>query len=115
MQPNHAARWATVQVGRLDRTVNGVAGERGCDWHTVNDAVAAYGEASLDADASGSARSTRSVGGDPEGAIVHRSVQYPMPRSTGRSLRCRIRRAGASSRASLTVPRRSETWPGRLA
>jgi hypothetical protein len=40
---------ATVQVGRLDRTVNEVAGKRGCDWHTVNDAVVAYGEASLDA------------------------------------------------------------------
>ena len=47
---DRAARWATVQVGKLGRTVNEVAGELGCDWHTVNDAVVAYGEALLDAD-----------------------------------------------------------------
>lgn len=47
---DRAARWVTVQVGRLGRTVNEVAGELGCDWHTVNDAVVAYGEALLDAD-----------------------------------------------------------------
>jgi transposase len=45
-----AARWATVQVGRHARSVNEVAGELGCDWHTVNDTVVAYGEALLDAD-----------------------------------------------------------------
>jgi transposase len=33
------------------RTVTEVADELGCDWHTVNDAVVAYGEALLDADA----------------------------------------------------------------
>ena len=33
---DRAARWVTVQLG--------------CDWHTVNDAVVAYGEALLDAD-----------------------------------------------------------------
>jgi transposase len=33
-----AAKWATVQVG-IGRTVKEVAGELGCDWHTVNDAV----------------------------------------------------------------------------
>jgi len=47
---DRAARWATVQVGRLGRSVNEVAVELGCDWHTVNDAVVAYGEALLDAD-----------------------------------------------------------------
>lgn len=47
---DRAARWVTVQVGRLGRSVNEVAGELGCDWHTVNDAVVAYGEALLEAD-----------------------------------------------------------------
>ena len=40
-----------MQVGRNARSVNEVAGELGCDWHTVNDTVLAYGEALLDADA----------------------------------------------------------------
>jgi transposase len=40
---DRAARWATLQVGRHGRTVNEVARELGCDWHTVNDAVIAYG------------------------------------------------------------------------
>lgn len=44
-----AARWATEQVGR-GRTVSEVAAELGCAWHTVNDAVTAYGSALLDAD-----------------------------------------------------------------
>jgi transposase len=48
---DRAARWATRQVGRRGRTVTEVAEELGCDWHTVNDAVVAYGEALLDADA----------------------------------------------------------------
>jgi hypothetical protein len=39
-----------VQVGRLGRTVAEVAGELGCDWHTVNDTVMAYGKALLDGD-----------------------------------------------------------------
>ena len=39
-----AGRWATVQVGRHARSVNEVASELGCDWHTVMDAVAAYGD-----------------------------------------------------------------------
>jgi transposase len=47
---DRAGRWATVQVGRLGRSVNEVAGELGCDWHTINDAVVAYGEALLAAD-----------------------------------------------------------------
>ncbi len=44
-----AAKWATVQVGG-GRTVKEVADELDCDWHTVNDAVATYGAALLEAD-----------------------------------------------------------------
>lgn len=40
----------TVQVGRSGRPVSDVAGELGCDWYTVNDAVVAYGEALLATD-----------------------------------------------------------------
>jgi transposase len=43
------AKWATVQVG-TGRAVSDVAGELGCDWHTVNDAVTTYGGALLEAD-----------------------------------------------------------------
>jgi transposase len=43
-----AGRWVTEQVGRCARSVNEVAGELGCDWHTVNDAVVAYGEALIE-------------------------------------------------------------------
>jgi transposase len=45
-----AGRWACEQVGRYARSVAEVAAALGCDWHTVNDAVVAYGEALLDAD-----------------------------------------------------------------
>jgi transposase len=45
-----AGRWATLQVGGCGRTVNEVAVELGCDWHTVNDTVIAYGEALVDDD-----------------------------------------------------------------
>jgi transposase len=47
---DRAGRWVTVQVGRCGRTVNEVAGELRCDWHTVNDAVMAYGAALVDDD-----------------------------------------------------------------
>jgi transposase len=40
---DRAGRWSCAQVGRLGRTVAEVARELGCDWHTVNDAVIAYG------------------------------------------------------------------------
>jgi transposase len=43
-----AGRWITEQVGRCARSVNEVAKELGCDWHTVNDAVVTYGEAPVD-------------------------------------------------------------------
>jgi transposase len=45
-----AGRWATMQVGRFARSVSEVADDLGCDWHTVNDAVLAYGEVLVDAD-----------------------------------------------------------------
>ena len=45
-----AARWATEQVGRWGRSVSEVADALGTDWHTVNDAVVAYGEALVGAD-----------------------------------------------------------------
>lgn len=43
-----AGRWATYQVGKLGRTVSEVADELGCDWHTVNDTVVAYGVVLVD-------------------------------------------------------------------
>ncbi len=41
---DRAARWATVQVGRHGRSVAEVAADLGCGWHTVMDAVLAYGQ-----------------------------------------------------------------------
>ena len=38
---DRAGRWVTVQVGGNGRSVNEVAVELGCDWHTINDAVIA--------------------------------------------------------------------------
>jgi transposase len=40
---DRAGRWVCEQVGRLGRTVAEVARELSCDWHTVNQAVIAYG------------------------------------------------------------------------
>lgn len=40
---DRAGRWVTEQVGRRGRTVNEIAVELDCDWHTVNDTVIAYG------------------------------------------------------------------------
>lgn len=45
---DRAARWVTYQVGCRGRTVSEVAAEVGCDWHTINDAVVAYGELIVD-------------------------------------------------------------------
>jgi len=45
---DRAGRWITEQVGRCARSVAEVARELGCDWHTVNDAVVAYGTALVD-------------------------------------------------------------------
>ncbi len=51
-----AARWATLQVGHHARSAKEVAGELGCDWHTVNHAVVASGEALLEKGPTASAR-----------------------------------------------------------
>ncbi len=45
---HRAGRWLTEQVGRFRRAVSAVAGELGCDWHTVNDTVLAYGQLLVD-------------------------------------------------------------------
>jgi transposase len=45
---DRAGRWVTVQVGREGRTVAEVARQLGCDWHTVMDAVVAYGTPLID-------------------------------------------------------------------
>lgn len=45
---DRAGRWATYQVGAHGRTVSEVAADLGCDWHTVNDAVIAYGSRLVD-------------------------------------------------------------------
>jgi len=45
---DRAGRWATFEVGKNGRTVNEVATVLGCDWHTVNDAVLAFGAALVD-------------------------------------------------------------------
>ncbi len=45
---DRSGRWITEQVGRCARSVCEVAKELGCDWHTVNDAVLAYGQALLE-------------------------------------------------------------------
>jgi transposase len=47
---DRAGRWVTEQVGRHGRTVNEVAVELGCDWHTINDTVIAYGTALIEDD-----------------------------------------------------------------
>ena len=47
---SRAARWVTVQVGRWGRSVDEVAAELGCGWHTVNNEVGRWGEALLEAD-----------------------------------------------------------------
>lgn len=46
---DRAARWATRQNG-AGRSITDIAGELGCDWHTVMDAVRRYGQALLAAD-----------------------------------------------------------------
>lgn len=40
---DRAGRWVCAQVGRDGRSVSEVARDLGCDWHTVMDAVIAYG------------------------------------------------------------------------
>ena len=62
---SRAGRWATVQVGRLGRTVQEVAVELGCDWHTVNNEVIRWGEALLEADTGGQCHHTAIHGTHP--------------------------------------------------
>jgi transposase len=45
---DRAGRWATEQVGRYGRTVNEIAVDLDCAWHTINDTVIAYGTALVD-------------------------------------------------------------------
>jgi transposase len=45
---DRAGRWACEQVGRCARSVNEIAKELGCDWHTINAAVLTYGTALID-------------------------------------------------------------------
>jgi transposase len=45
---DRAGRWVTYQVGCHGRTVAEVADDLGADWHTVNDAVIAYGARLVD-------------------------------------------------------------------
>lgn len=45
-----AGRWACRQVGQFARPVSDIATELGTGWHTVNDAVIAWGERLLEAD-----------------------------------------------------------------
>ena len=40
---DRAGRWVTEQAGRYRRSINELAVELGCDWHTINDTVIAYG------------------------------------------------------------------------
>ncbi len=47
---DRAGRWVTAQVGRWGRSVTEVADQLGCDWHTVNTAVIAYGQTLIDDD-----------------------------------------------------------------
>ena len=54
---DRAGRWATEQVGRLARASTRWPPTSGCDWHTVNDTVVAYGEALVaDSDRFGTVR-----------------------------------------------------------
>jgi transposase len=45
---DRAGRSMTYQVGKFARSIDEVAREHGCDWHTVNAAVRSYGGALVD-------------------------------------------------------------------
>jgi transposase len=45
---DRAGRWLTRQIGQHGRSVQEIAEELGCAWHTVNDALLRYGEALID-------------------------------------------------------------------
>ncbi len=48
LMTDRAGRWVTEQVGRRGRPVMDLARELGCDWHTINDTVIAYGTPLVD-------------------------------------------------------------------
>jgi len=45
---DRAGRWLTTQIGKNGRSVQEIAEELGCAWHTVNDALLRYGEVLID-------------------------------------------------------------------
>ena len=47
---DRAGRWVTEQIGRYARSINEVANDLGCAWHTINDTVVAYGKALIEDD-----------------------------------------------------------------
>ncbi|HEY5121760.1 MAG TPA: ISL3 family transposase [Acidimicrobiales bacterium] len=47
---DRAGRWLTKQIGKNGRSVQEIAEELGCAWHTVNDALLLYGEALVEDD-----------------------------------------------------------------
>jgi hypothetical protein len=57
-----AGRWVTQQVGRSARSVSEVAKELGCDWHTVDDTVIAYGQVLVDKDPGAASAWSRPLG-----------------------------------------------------
>ena len=85
---SRAARWATAQVGRCARSVNEVATELGCDWHTVNDTVVAYGEALLEADTE-RIGAVDALGLDEVLMVQDRSLPPPALLHPDRRRRCR--------------------------
>ena len=117
---SRAARWVTEQVGRHARSVNEVAVELGCDWHTVNDTVVAYGEALLDADADRIRRGQRPRarrGAHGAGrslsppALLHpdrRRPSRPAPRRRPWSRQCRAH--GLAGRTGTGVPGRASSY-----
>jgi transposase len=50
LMTDRAGRWLTKQIGKNGRSVQEIAEELGCDWHTVNDTLLRYGEALVDDD-----------------------------------------------------------------
>ena len=89
---DRAARWATLQVGRLGRPVAEVARELDCDWHTVSDAVLAYGSVIVD--------DTGRIG-----PSRHRAWTRP----------CSAGGAGGAARSSVYLHRRRQPRPSRPA
>jgi transposase len=45
---DRAGRWVTRQIGQAGRAMSDVANELGCDWHTINNTIHAFGTPLLD-------------------------------------------------------------------